>query len=295
MASKAFKTNTKNKGIPVRHLNSSAKEPYPSENFIIRDLRDLLAGKDMVQELHRHDFYFLLAVEKGAGDHAIDFESYKVSGHCVFFMRPGQVHELTLKAGSRGYLVQFKTDFYRPLDKISKQVLRKASGSDFYRFDAQGFKKINTLLLDILEENTQRDEQYEEVIKANLGIIFIELSRKSKSVSNKVNSYAQERLEEFLELLEQHIAENKQVSQYADMLNLSLYQLNAITKAALGKTGSELINEFVILESKRFLLATSDQVSQIAWQLGYEDVSYFIRFFKKHTGYTPEAFRHNFG
>jgi AraC-like DNA-binding protein len=81
------------------------------------------------------------------------------------------------------------------------------------------------------------------------------------------------------------------VSFYADLLNLSSYQLNAITKATLGKTCSELINEFIILEAKRTLLATSNQVNQIAYHLGYEDVSYFIRFFKKHTGYSPEAFR----
>jgi AraC-like DNA-binding protein len=78
------------------------------------------------------------------------------------------------------------------------------------------------------------------------------------------------------------------------MLNLSNYQLNAITKTTLGKTCSEVIDEYIILESKRNLLATSNQVTQIAFHLGYEDVSYFIRFFKKHTGYSPEAFRNNF-
>ncbi|HRW99910.1 MAG TPA: AraC family transcriptional regulator [Cyclobacteriaceae bacterium] len=50
----------------------------------------------------------------------------------------------------------------------------------------------------------------------------------------------------------------------------------------------------MLLEAKRYLLATSNQVNQIAFQLGYEDVSYFIRFFKKLTGNTPEAFRKNF-
>ena len=50
----------------------------------------------------------------------------------------------------------------------------------------------------------------------------------------------------------------------------------------------------MILEAKRNLLATSNLVNQIADDLGHEDVSYFIRFFKKHTGYSPEAFRQNF-
>ena len=94
--------------------------------------------------------------------------------------------------------------------------------------------------------------------------------------------------------METNITNNKQVSQYADMLNISTYQLNAITKTSLNKTPSELINEYIILESKRQLLATSNQVNQIADHLGYDDISYFIRFFKKHTEYSPEAFRNNF-
>ncbi len=115
-----------------------------------------------------------------------------------------------------------------------------------------------------------------------------------KEPTSNVNIYPQERLEEFLELLESYISTHNQVSQYAEMLNLSSYQLNAITKATLGKTCSEIINEHIILESKRCLLATPNQVKEIAYHLGYDDVSYFIRFFKKQTGYSPEAFRQYF-
>jgi AraC-like DNA-binding protein len=106
--------------------------------------------------------------------------------------------------------------------------------------------------------------------------------------------YKQDKLEAFLLLLEQTVTKQKQPSYYADKLNLTPYQLNAITKSSLGKTCSALIVEYTILEAKRFLLGTSNQINQIADQLGYDDVSYFIRFFKKHTGLSPEAFRNNF-
>jgi AraC-like DNA-binding protein len=86
----------------------------------------------------------------------------------------------------------------------------------------------------------------------------------------------------------------KNVSHYADLLSLSPYQLNAITKASVGKTASDLITEQIILEAKRYLLATPNQIKDVADHLGYEDVSYFIRFFKKHTGHSPDAFRRNF-
>ena len=283
------------KNIPVRHIKATQKEPDSSAGFSIRDVRDLLAGKDMVQELHRHDFFYVLVLKKGKGNHAIDFTPYEICDHAVFFLRPGQVHQLTLKAGSTGYLMIFKTDFYYPHNKVSNQLVRKASTMNLYRLDANEFKKILSIVTHIFQEYTDKQEGYHEVIKANLGILFIELVRQNgKGLSNNVTPYAQERLAEFLELLETHISNHKQVSEYADMLNLSSYQLNAITKETLGKTCSELVSEYIILESKRYLLATSNLVNQLAYHLGYEDVSYFIRFFKKHTGYSPEAFRNNF-
>jgi AraC family transcriptional regulator, transcriptional activator of pobA len=285
------------RAIPIRYLNSVQKEPNLSESFNIREVKDLLAGTDMIQELHRHDFFYVLALTKGAGSHEIDFLPYKVCDNSVFFMRPGQVHQLSLRAGSKGYLMQFKSDFYFPNDKVSHQVLRKASHKNLCQLDAPRFKKLVTILKYIFQEYTDKLEGYLDVVRATLGIFFIELVRhrqNKKSYSTNISPYSQERLDEFLELLEIHISTQKQVSQYADMLNLSVYQLNAITKSALGKTPSDLINEFIILESKRNLIATSNQVNQIAYSLGYEDVSYFIRFFKKHTGHSPEAFRHNF-
>ncbi|MEO5563437.1 MAG: AraC family transcriptional regulator [Chitinophagaceae bacterium] len=285
------------KKIPVRNIKTSLKETGSSESFTIRDISTLLSGKDMVQELHRHNFYFVLVVEKGAGEHTIDFTPYSIGDYSVFFLRPGQVHQLTLKKGSTGYLMAFNTDFYSAREKPTNQVLRKVSSRNYCQLSYDRFKKLISISANIFQELSLKQERYEEVIKANLEIFFIELARQSqdpKKLSNDSNNYTQERLEQLLELLETHISTHKQVAQYADMLHLTSYQLNAIIKTMLGKTCSELINEYIILESKRYLLATSNQVNQIANHLGYEDISYFIRFFKKHTGYTPETFRQNF-
>jgi AraC family transcriptional activator of pobA len=283
--------------IPIRHIRQTQKEPDLSGSFSIREIQELLEGKDMIQELHRHDFYYILVLEKGSGSHEIDFTSYAIFDHSIFLMRPGQVHQLTLKAGSLGYLLQFKTDFFYTQNTLSQELLRKVSHINFCSLTGTGFKKLETILSYIVKEYGEKQEGYQEVIKSNLSIFFIELVRhRQNKIPSPVdaNQYAQEQLEKFLDLIETNITKNKQVSQYADILHISIYQLNAVTKTLLNKTPSELINEHIILESKRQLLATSNQVNQIADYLGYDDISYFIRFFKKHTEYSPEAFRNNF-
>ncbi len=283
------------KHIPVRDITASRQEPDFSENFSIRDIRQLLAGKDMVQELHRHNFFYILALKKATGKHEIDFTPYPVGDNTIFFLRPGQVHQLTLEAGSTGWLLGFKPGLFHARDKDFSQLLRKAGNTNLYQPGARGFKKLAAILTYIFREYTGKQEGYQAIINANLDIFFIGLARQgSKSPAVPHTTYAQERLQEFSALLETHISGHKQVAQYAGMMHLSPYQLNAITRTTMGKTCSELINDYIILESKRYLLATSGQVNQIAGHLGYEDVSYFIRFFKKHTGYSPEAFRHKY-
>lgn len=286
------------KKIPIRQINPSQPELPSPERFKIRRVEDILGGSNLVHDLHRHDFFFILTVKSGKGKHEIDFTTYPVRDHAVFFLRPGQVHQLELDAGCTGFLLEFNTEFYHPMGKVSNQRLRQASNKNYCVPEENRFNKLQALLAAMFHEYNAREDGYKEIIKANLDIFFIEFTRQSASPrgeATRTNPYTQERFEDFLELLEQHLATRKQVSQYTEMMNLSAYQLNEITKSSIGKTASELINDHIILEAKKYLLATSNQVKDIADHLGYEDTSYFIRFFKKHTGHSPEAFRHNSG
>jgi AraC-like DNA-binding protein len=285
------------KKIPVRSLTVTKKEPAFAESFSIRDLKALLAGQDMEQELHRHNFFYMLAVQKGSGSHEIDFISYEVGDHLIFFMRPGQVHKLLLKSGSTGFLIQFEEGFYHPRDKTSTQWFKKAGTRCFHDPGAAAFERLATIMTHMLREYSEKQDGYLDVIKADLDILFIGLQRQSDTLDKfpcNTSPYSQERYEEFLELLDDNITNHKQVAFYTRLMNLSSYQLNEITKSAVGKTASEIINDHIVLEAKRYLLATTNQVKEIADHLGYGDISYFIRFFRKHSGFSPEAFRHNF-
>ena len=285
------------KNIPVRKIASPTGLQNPAGRFSIRKVQELLKGKDLVHDLHRHDFFFILALEKGSGWHEIDFIPYTVRKDSVFLLRPGQVHKLLLKTGSTGYLMEFDLSFYQPRKSISEQRWRRAIHSSCCYLKSSVAHRMHELLKNIYNEFTTRQDGYEEAVRASLDLFFIEYLRHGSGTGTKEkaeNNYAQERFDQLTQLLETNIHAMKNASQYAEALGLSLYQINAITKTSVGKTVSELINAQILLEAKRYLLASSGQVKEIADHLGYEDVSYFIRFFKKHTGYSPEAFRKHF-
>jgi len=188
--------------------------------------------------------------------------------------------------------MEFDLSFYRP-----KQTITERSGKNYCKPEAARFKKLHELLAAIADEYALQQEGYVEAIRANLDLFFIEYIRQShnpNSLPKQEIGYTQERFDELMHLLEANIVTMKNVSQYAGLLSLSPYQLNAITKASVGKTVSDLINEQIVLEAKRHLLATPNQIKEIADHVGFEDPSYFIRFFKKHTRYSPDAFRKAF-
>ena len=280
--------------IPVRHINLDTKEPDVSGRFIIRTLSELLSGSAMNQEIHRHSFYFVLILKKGDGAHTIDFVSYPVTDNSIFIIRPGQVHELTLSKNCEGFLLQIPIDYF--FDADTKQNLKKVTQQNYYLPDVESLEKIFALMNAIIQEELDKKSKFEYVIKTNLQLFFIELLRQENSllVAREDQYTNSDILESFQDLIANNIAKHKQVYWYASQLHLSTHQLNSITKTTLGKTCSEIINDHILLEAKRYLLATANQINQISWHLGYEDVSYFIRFFKKHSGYSPEAFRNNF-
>jgi len=92
-------------------------------------------------------------------------------------------------------------------------------------------------------------------------------------------------------LIEQHYSEHQPVIFYAEQLHVSVSQLNVITRQQLNKSVIELVKERLIAEARRLLAYSTKSVSEIAWQLNFSDNSYFSRFFKKHSGMSPEAFR----
>jgi hypothetical protein len=203
------------KKIPVRSLTATQKEPAFFESFGIRDIQTLLAGQDMQQELHRHNFFYILAVQKGRGSHEIDFISYELGDHSLFMMRPGQVHSLLLKAGSTGFLIQFEEGFYHPRDKTSMQRFKKASTKNFYKLNAASFENPAAIMAHMLRECAERQEGYLDVIKADLDIFFIGLQRQGDlpdKVAGNASQYTQARHDEFLELLDKNITDHKQVS-----------------------------------------------------------------------------------
>ncbi len=103
-----------------------------------------------------------------------------------------------------------------------------------------------------------------------------------------------ELFDQFMHLLERNYKQSRDVNYYADLLHITPKYLNTIVRRMIPHTTKEAIDQYVILRLK-LLLRTSDKtIKQISWEYNFSDVSFFCRYFKTHTGITPQSFRKSY-
>lgn len=98
-------------------------------------------------------------------------------------------------------------------------------------------------------------------------------------------------LRKYLEKIEENYTEMHEVAAYADALNLSAGHLSEVVKEQSGRPAIAHIHERLMLEAKRLLFHTDRSIKEIAFELGFEDASYFNRFFKRLAVATPADYR----
>ena len=95
----------------------------------------------------------------------------------------------------------------------------------------------------------------------------------------------------FNNLIDEHYKEGLSIAQYAALLFISARTLSDLTNQLLGKSPSMMVQERIVLEAKRLLLHSDQHVNQVGYTLGFEDPSYFVKYFKKHTKMSPTEFK----
>jgi len=246
---------------------------------------------------HSHDFYLVMLFTKGSGKHSIDFNTYTVNRGSVFFMSPSEIHSWNLSDDADGYVLFFKHSFYL-MDALSKQLFKLPffKSKDKIRhvlLNEEELKNIETVFKSIVIEAESALAFKNAILRSYLDVLLFKFAD-IITINNDERIQPISLVPELAILIESFFMEHQPVSFYAEKLNTTSQQLNSITKNYLDKTVAELIQERMIAEAKRLMVYSSLTISEIAYQLNFNDNSYFNRFFKKAEKCTPEQFRKRF-
>lgn len=118
------------------------------------------------------------------------------------------------------------------------------------------------------------------------------LQRNLQYRPDEVKSYrVRELFNHFMMLLEKDYKISRDVNYYAAQMNISSKYLTNIVSQVTGHTPKTIIDQYVILQLKMHLKRTTQSIKEMAWEFHFADVSFFCRYFKKHTGLTPQQIR----
>lgn len=265
-------------------------------NFYIRKFDEHLKSNRFLDDPHGHDFFIILLITEGSGVHNIDFHSYKVEPGTVFFLSPGQVHNWQLSEDIDGYIIFFTKEYFL-LDFTFNKLNRfpffyTHLNSPYLKLDEKTTSDVEDVFFSIEKEYQDRKHLFNDLIRMNLYMLLIKFERvyKKKSLANH-SPYHLLQLNNIENLIDEHYKSHKTVTDYAEMMHMTVKQLSTLCKKMLNKTPSDLIQARIILEAKRLLIHSEQSVSAISDLLNFNDYSYFIRLFKKVTNMTPEQFR----
>ncbi|KAA9338195.1 helix-turn-helix domain-containing protein [Hymenobacter busanensis] len=276
-------------------------QPLAAQGCYAERLERHVARYPHVNEPHAHDFYLLLYLTQGGGQHTVDLVSYELRPGSVFFLAPGQVHHWVLAPDTEGYVVFFSADFYLfryPGSRLYEYPFFAAQHAPVLylpqQHEAAGPAETELLpLLERLQAETHGPPQPNSADVARSYLyLFLELAaRRYPAAAPAEAKHGVQQVREFGALLNQHYRTLRTVQEYAKLLHLTPNHLNAVCRRVLNKTASALIHERVVTEAQRLLTHSAGSVAEVGYALGFEDASYFTRYFRKYTGRTPEAFR----
>jgi len=270
-------------------------QPKKQVDFLV-DRFEEMVEPDNIEFPHKHNFYELLWITKGKSKQNIDFKNYSISENTLFFISPGQLHLFEEWNDIEGYVILFTETFFLQIFQ-NKNILFELSYLDnlyenpFLKLTKEDAIIIQPIIVLIYEESNS-SEKSTETIQALLLVLLRRIQKLFSQKSHQNNNNQQIVIfKQFKKMVELYFAKNISVSNYASQLNVSTNQLNTFVKAISGKTTTEIIQERIILEAQQLLQFSEFTVSQIADKLGFEDSSYFARYFKKKNGLSPIDFR----
>lgn len=280
--------------ITQYHLH---KEQPERLQFQIHDLSDYLERfKGLANTPHSHSYYQIIWFYKAGGKHYLDFKDYPIETNTIFFVAKDQIHYFDKNQITEGILIHFNESFFMQsdVDIFLKYKVFNNSGRPAYSVNATVAKQAGSYVQLIKDEFSSMDQfGHKQIIRYLLKTLLILLERAQDEKDNENIQLAHYDLRylHFRELLEQYYCKGYGVSDYAELLRISTKTLTTITKTVVSKSPSVIISERIILEAERLLSFTSLKVNEIGYKLGFEDDSYFIKYFKKHLKKSPGEYR----
>lgn len=249
----------------------------------------------------RRDFYKVMLVI-GDIDMLYADKVISIKKQALFFSNPQIPYKCEqLERIKEGYYCIFNQHFFHQFGNLNQYAVFQPNGNHVFELTDEHVETVRVIYKKMFEE-IKSDYVHKYDVLRNLVFELLHFAMKTQPATdfNQQPINASQRISTiFLELLERqfpidedHPSVNlRSASEFANQLNVHVNHLNRAVKETTQKTTTQIIAERVLQESKILLKHSHWNVAEIAYALGFNEVTHFNNFFKKHTQGSPSQFR----
>ncbi|RMB62906.1 AraC family transcriptional regulator [Dokdonia sinensis] len=273
--------------MKLEYRNAKDESHLVLTDFNCAPSQQLLADKGL---------YKILWAKEASRKIIVDGYKVQLEKGQVIFCTPLNVLEVAQSDGLVALL--FNREFYCIQDHDAEV---SCNGFLFYgsskppqiALDEKSIKSFDAMFFMFQEEFETRDHIQGEMLRVLLKRLLIKSSRliKEQLPEPDIPKPQFDTVRQYHILVEQHFKSKHKVAAYAELLFKSPKTLSNLFKKSGDKSPLAIINERIILEAKRLLLYSDKNAEEVAYEIGFNDAGHFSKFFKKHTGMPPTAFK----
>lgn len=278
------------------NLQNTENEYNGQNEFWIIPLKEFACYYKTIFLLENKDsIHYILWVEKADINVSFGIKEIFVQSDSILFIDSGLIQYIG-NYNIKGKLIVFTNSFCK-----TKENIRNLKISNLFN-RIQGFPSIvidKDLLacFRLLENEYSNDkDKFHYPIILNLLSVFLLIANKAYYNYNKKYYYSiqLDYIIRFDDLLDTYFKKEKNVSFYARKIGITEKILTESVKKILNSTPKTIIKERVLMEAKRLLVFSNKNITETAFELGFKEVSYFIKYFTRNTGYSPSHFKEKF-
>lgn len=258
-------------------------------------------NSDKLTTLHRIGFYHILWFQKGNPTHLVDFNPIEIAPDTILFLNKDTVQRFDKKGGFDGKAILFTDNFFCKTETDTKYLRNSILFNDLFSVSQIQISETASLFADLFklmekELENENDISQPDILKNLLHnfLLLSERERRKQDFTGIKKGADFDYVMLFKDLLEVNYRKLKQVSSYAKMISVTEKRLNQATSKTLDKSPKQMIDERVMLEAKRLLAHTNESIKEIGFDLGFDEPTNFIKYFRKHSNSTPVEFRKQF-
>ena len=237
-----------------------------------------------------------------AGSFTVDINltNYEVTSNSFLVAFPDQIMQLTSRSDDfEGHIIVISTEYMEKTFQSFRDffpILFSLKANQKVTLQPDEAAQIKSYFVAIHNKILDQRPRFKlEVLRGMVYTLFYDLFALINTETQEINGRSKSRkdviFEKYMREVLKHYKTERSVAFYADKLCLTAKHLSSVVKEMSGKTASEWIERFVILEARALLKSSDMSIQQIAEQLNFANQSFFGKYFKHHMGISPKEYR----